>query len=209
MRQQNLAILKQFASLDENIGYIRYIQESQYYYQYTNSTDHEYIKSSPTQITNQTKQTKTPSVINSSCSSLLSSNSSAESFAELFEENINSPLEVNHSPYLGAKLRNYSANEKTVNSPHPELFGNIPMPMKYNTMSRVPHKHKHQHSNSSEDEQPYSRPVSAASGMIYDATKRRMPPQFRRSSSIRCGFSSDFVSKIAHNESDGKNVTCL
>ena len=208
MRQQDLAILKQFASLDEDIGYMRYIQESQYYYQCTNSTDYDDLKSNPSQLTVQTKKTKTPSLINSSCSSLLSSNSSSESFGELFDENINSPLEINHSPYLGAKLRNYSANEKTVKSQHQELFGIISMPMKYNTISRVEHKHKHQHSNSSEDEQPYSRPSSAASGMINDTTNRRMPPKFRRSSSIRCGFSSEFVSKIAH-ESDERHVTCL
>ena len=201
MRQQNVAILKQFASLDENIGYVRYIQESQYYHHYTN-------ESNPIQLTSQTKQIKTPSVINSSCSSLLSSNSSSESFGELFDENMNSPLEINNSPYLGAKLRNYSADDKIIKAKHQDVFGTISVPMKYNTMSRVQHKHKHQNSNSSEDEQTFSRPSSAASGIIHDVTKRKMPPQFRRSSSIRCGFSSEFVSKITH-ESDEKHVTCL
>ena len=184
MKRQNLEILSQFANLDQHIDNMRYLQESQYYYQYTNLTEE--IK--------QSGHPKTPSIITSSCSSLLSSNSSSESFAELFDENINSPL-TQPLPIVPVE-----GNEKS----HSELFGQYSMPTKYNTISRV--SHKHQKSNSSDEEQPYSRPSSVASGSINDVNKRRAT--FRRTSSIRCGYSSEVISKISHNRPD-KHVTCL
>ena len=181
-----MVILSQFANLDQHIDNMRYLQESQYYYQYTNLSEE----------FKQSGHLKTPSIINSSCSSLLSSNSSSESFAELFDENINSPL--TQPPLVIAEER----NEKS----HSELFGQYSMPTKYNTISRV--SHKHQRSNSSDEDQPYSRPSSVASGSVNDVNKRRNLLSFRRSSSIRCGYSSEVISKISHNRTD-KHVTCL
>eukprot|EP00800_Vazella_pourtalesii_P015723 TRINITY_DN4315_c0_g1_i1.p1 TRINITY_DN4315_c0_g1~~TRINITY_DN4315_c0_g1_i1.p1 ORF type:complete len:166 (+),score=13.45 TRINITY_DN4315_c0_g1_i1:108-605(+) len=165
---------------------MRYLKESQYYYQYTNLSEEFKHSVHP----------KTPSIINSSCSSLLSSNSSSESFAELFNENINSPLSQT-TPTVAEER-----NEKS----HSELFGQYSMPTKYNTISRI--SHKHQRSNSSDEDQPYSRPSSVASGSINDVNKRRNIVTFRRTSSIRCGYSSEVVSKISHDRSD-KHVTCL
>ncbi|KAI6648882.1 hypothetical protein LOD99_6955 [Oopsacas minuta] len=186
IKQQNLEILHQFATLEQDIDNMRYIQESQYYYQCTNLVQED---------NKATKHTKTPSLINSSCSSLLSSNSSSESFGELFDENMNSPIEA--QPTIGFDTRREKPQD---------TIGTYNIPTKYNTLSRI--NHKHQRSNSSDEDQSVSRPSSATSGSINEAIKRRNPPIFRRSSSIRCGFSTEVVSKLSQNQTN-EHVTCL
>lgn len=209
LKQQNKEIFKQFDYLDQEIVYTRYIRETQGYYSLT-AQGTEPCEVTLSDLPDQSKEpqhNKASSLATSSCSSLFSSNSSSESISEFFDDTMNSPLEPAHSPTLGTKLDNYASYEKQFKKVHPDLFESVSMPTKYNTISRVQHSHNHQRSNSSEDEQP-SRPSSAASFIVPETNKRRTPASFRRTGSVRCGFSSETVSKIS-NHTDQNQVTCL